>query len=75
MVGGPVSHQSSCISVPYEVWQSVTRSQDEMNIISDEVRDARNAQQAKATRLLAYIGLGIAVVSIFVAVIVPVVFR
>ena len=46
-----------------------------MNTLSGEFRDAKNAQQAKATRLLADIGLGIAVVSIFVAVIVPVVFK
>jgi len=71
----PLSHQSSYISLPYETWQSATRSQEFMNQLSDEFRDARNAQQAKATRLLAYMGLGIAVVSIIVALIVPVVFK
>jgi hypothetical protein len=71
----PVSHQSSYISVPYEAWQSVTRSQDDMNILCDEFREARNDQQAKATRLLADLGLGIAVVPVIFAVIVPAVFK
>jgi hypothetical protein len=39
----PVSHQPSYISLPYEAWQSVTRPQEDMNTLCDEVRDARNA--------------------------------